>query len=226
MTADLPDSLADSWQPTGTKTGESSVMLASITAETTLYEPTVPTPLADISASSIPIRSLFVVDLSISPSLSTIGVSPESAFSKAAPKAKDQFVDTVEDEGLVVEDTRDTLAFEAPNGTEGKWYVLDVSYPLESDPGDGDDADAEAVERLPAEANVAVWPTDSTFGVAGGILPLEDGFDGTDGRETSDALAARDDVDAAALDLDPERDRSTISTLVEQLDLESDDADD
>lgn len=193
MTADLPESLADSWRPAGTKTGESSVMVASITAETTLYEPLEPTELADLAASKIPLRSLFVVDLSVSPSLSTIGVSPSSVFEKAAPKAKNQFVDTVEDEGLVVEGTRDTLEFEAPNGEEGKWYVLDVSYPLEGE------------DHLSAEANVAVWPTDSSFGVAGGILPLENG------------VADVSDENAVA----PERDRDTISTLVQRLDLEA-----
>ncbi|GAB3676129.1 hypothetical protein [Halopiger thermotolerans] len=193
MTADLPSSLADAWRPAGTKTGESSVMVASITAETTLYEPLEPTALADRAASAIPLRSLFVVDLSVSPSLSTIGVSPSAVFEKAAPKAKNQFVDTVEDEGLVVEDTRDTLEFEAPNGEAGKWYVLDVSYPLEGD------------DRIAAEANVAVWPTEANFGVAGGILPLEDG-----------AVDVPEDAVA------PERDRDTIAELIETIDLEGD----
>ncbi|AEH36736.1 hypothetical protein [Halopiger xanaduensis] len=207
MTADLPESLADSWRPAGTTTGESSVMVASITAETTLYEPLEATDLADLAASKIPLRSLFVVDLSVSPSLSTIGVSPSSVFEKAAPKAKNQFVDTVEDEGLVVEATRDTLEFEAPNGEEGKWYVLDVSYPLESETESDDDADdgRSDTDRISAEANVAVWPTDSSFGVAGGILPLEDGVAGV----PDDAV-------------DPERDRDTIAELVETIDLEGD----
>ncbi|RKD98300.1 hypothetical protein [Halopiger aswanensis] len=210
MTADLPASLSDSWRPAGTKTGESSVMVASITAETTLYEPLEPTELADLAASKIPLRSLFVVDLSVSPSLSTIGVSPSAVFEKAAPKAKNQFVDTVEDEGLVVEDTRDTLEFEGPNGEAGKWYVLDVSYPLEgasesADDTDGDDGQSET-DRIAAEANVAVWPTDSSFGVAGGILPLENGV--ADVSDEAEAVA-------------PDRDRDTIAELVERIDLEA-----
>lgn len=206
MTADLPESLADSWRPAGTRTGESSVMVASITAETTLYEPLEPTALADLAASKIPLRSLFVVDLSVSPSLSTIGVSPSSVFEKAAPKAKNQFVDTVEDEGLVVEATRDTLEFEAPNGEAGKWYVLDVAYPLEGESDSDTDADSQSdADRIAAEANVAVWPTDSSFGVAGGILPLENGV-----------ADVPDDA------VDPDRDRDTIAELVETIDLEGD----
>ncbi|WP_306053069.1 hypothetical protein [Natronococcus wangiae] len=190
MTIDLPESLAETWQPLGTRTGEASVLVASITTETTLYEPTDSTP-SELGPSRIPVRSLFAVDVTISPSLSTIGVSPESALSKAAPKAKAQFVDALADEGLVVDGTRDTLEFEGPNGNAGTWYVLEAAYPVDPD------VTANGTDRIATEAHVAVWPTDASYGMAGGVLPLES-------SESSE-------VDLAVA---PERDRETITELV------------
>lgn len=192
MTSALPESVAGTWQRAGTRTGESSVLLTSITAETTVYEPA-ETALSELGSSDIPVRSLFTVDMRFSPSLSSVGVSPASVLSKAAPKARSQFVDLVEDDGLVVEDTRETLSFERPDGTEGRWYVLDATYPLSPDL----ETDRES---LAAEANVAIWPTDDAYGMAGGTLPLE-------------ALAGFD-----ALEVDPERDRETIASLIRSVD--------
>ena len=213
---DLPASVSDSWRPLGTRTGETSVMLASITAETTVYEAVDPAAgVAALEASEIPIRSLFVVDVTVSPSPADLGMSPESVFSKAAPKAKDQFIDTLESEGLDVEGTRNSLEFEASNGSEGTWYVLDVGYPV--DGAAAENGDGTETERLDAEAHVAVWPTETSFGMAGGVLPLEDG------AETTDAEGPASTV--GELDLDPERDRETIAELIRTIDL-ADDGDD
>ena len=207
MTFDLPESVADSWRPLGTRTGETSVMLASITAETTVYERADPASgVAALEASDIPVRSLFVVDVTVSPSPDDLGMSPKSVFSKAAPKARDQFIDTLESEGLAVEGTRNELEFEASNGSEGSWYVLDVEYPVDA-AGASDGGGETETERLDAEAHIAVWPLESTFGMAGGVLPLEDG------------IATDSDVD-----LDPERDRESIAELIRTIDFEGDDS--
>lgn len=211
MTTDLPASLAESWRALGTRTGESSVLLASITAETTVYEPIEwADRLATLGPSDIPARSLFTVDVTFSPSLSDLGMAPESAFEKAAPKAKSQFVSTLEDEGLAVDGTRDALEFEATNGAEGTWFVLDVDYPVAPDPTTDDG------ERIDAEAHIAVWPTEESYGMAGGILPLEDGSAVND-----DAAADAGDL-LAGLDVDPERDRETIADLIRSVDPETD----
>ncbi|SEH12976.1 hypothetical protein SAMN04487967_1066 [Natronorubrum sediminis] len=202
MGTDLPATLAESWHPIGTKTGESSVLVASIHAETTVYGPTEPADgIETLESLDIPPRSLFTVDLSISPSLSAVGVSPDSVFSKAAPKAKSQFVDTLEDEGLVVEETRNTLEFEATNGAAGAWYVLDAGYPV---PLDGDGRST----NLGVEAHVAVWPLEETFGMAGGIVPLEEPGDG------SETDAGTLPATLGSFDLDPEHDRETIAELI------------
>ncbi|NKE35821.1 hypothetical protein GWG54_08305 [Natronococcus sp. JC468] len=195
MTSALPESVAGTWQRAGTRQGETSVLIASITAETTVYEPVESAAaLAELGPADIPLRSLFTVETTFSPSLSTVGVSPASALSKAAPKAKDQFVETVENDGLVVEDTREEHAFERPDGTEGRWFVLDVAYPLSPDLETDRD-------RLAAETNVAIWPTDDAYGMAGGTLPLE-----------------APPGDADALGVDPERDRETIAELIRTVD--------
>ncbi|ELY94472.1 hypothetical protein [Natrialba taiwanensis] len=226
MPTDLPAALAETWRPLGTRTGQTTVLVASITAETTLYEPVETTPAASLGPSDVPLRSLFAVDLSISPSLSTVGIAPDAVLSKAAPKAKAQFVDTLTDEGLTIDGTRETLEFEGPNGKAGRWYVLDVAYPVPapaSDRGDrehGDRAETETesesestdnatdgtgLTHLDAEANVAVWPTETSYGVAGGVLPLE-----------STTVAS------GTIETAPERDRETISELVRTVEFSRD----
>ncbi|WP_323172159.1 hypothetical protein [Natrialba sp. PRR66] len=226
MPTDLPAALAETWRPLGTRTGQTTVLVASITAETTLYEPAETTPAASLGPSDVPLRSLFAVDLSISPSLSTVGIAPDAALSKAAPKAKAQFAETLRDEGLTIEGTRETLEFEGPNGKAGRWYVLDVAYPIPAsarDRGDrkGSDGgeteteiesgstdnepDGTGIAHLAAEANVAVWPTETSYGVAGGILPLE-----------STTVAS------GTIETAPERDRETISELVRTVEFSRD----
>ncbi|MDG5761489.1 hypothetical protein QA600_19345 [Natronococcus sp. A-GB1] len=198
MTSALPEAVPGTWHRAGTRTGKSNVLIATITAETTVYEPAEEAAsLAALGASDVPVRSLFTVDMQFSPSLSVVGVSPKSVLSTAAPKARRQFVDIVEDEGVVVEDTRETLSFERPDGTAGRWYVLDVSYPLSPD------LETDRA-TIPAETNIAIWPTDDAYGMAGGTLPLElpDGV-----AETLDGL-----------EVDPERDRETIAALIRSVD--------
>ena len=213
MSISLPESLADAWRPAGTRTATTNVFVASITAETTLYEPIeTATALEELGASDVPLRSLFAVDLTFSPPLSAIGVSPADVLSMAAPKAKARFVATLENEGLIVEGTRDRHSFEADNGAEGRWFVLDVSYPLASAvaPADGENAtnggDDEG-DRLPAETHVAVWPTESAFGMAGGTIPLE--CPAEIRESVGDELA-----------VDPQRDRERIAELVRSVGTE------
>lgn len=201
MTSALPDSVAGTWHRVGTRTGETNVLVTSITTETTLYEPAEAATLADLGASEIPARSLFTIETTFSPPLTAVGISPDDAFSKAAPKAKQQFIDTIEDDGLLVEGTRETLDFERPDGTAGTWYVLDVAYPVDPELG-------VAGTTIPAETNVAVWPTDTAYGMAGGTLPLE----------IPDAVS---DAFEDSLDVDPERDRETITELVRTLETDA-----
>ena len=213
MTSDLPESLADSWRALGTRTGESSMVVASITAETTVYEPIEwAEQLAAMGGSDIPARSLFAVDVTVSPSLSTLGMSPESTFSKAAPKAKAQFVETLENEGVTVGGTRSTLEFEAANGSSGAWFVLDTRYPLEPE------LTANGTERIETEAHIAVWPTAESYGMAGGVLPLEEGV------ETTETDAGGAATDSSSVDVDPERDRETVAELIRTIDFDGDDS--
>lgn len=212
MPSDLPEPLATSWRPLGTRTGQMNVLVLSITAETTLYEPVEPAVRGTtVGASEIPVRSLFTVDLSFSPPLPNVGIPPSSVFSQAAPKAKRQFVNTIEDEGLVIDGTRTTLEFEATNGESGIWYVLDVGYPVDPD------LLGTEIGPIDAEVHVAVWPTETSYGMAGGTVPLESVADVVGETE----LAAADlpaDIEVA-----PDCDRETIAELVRTIDLESDD---
>ena len=213
MTSDLPESLAESWRALGTRTGESSVLVASITAETTVYEPIEwADQLAAVGASDIPARSLFAVDVTVSPSFSTLGMSPEATFSKAAPKARDQFVKTLENEGLTVSETRKTLEFEATNGSSGAWFVLDAGYPLESA------QTANGTDRIETEAHIAVWPTGESYGMAGGVLPLEEV------AETAETDAGGASTDPSSVDVDPERDRETVAELIRTIDFDDDES--
>ncbi|WP_222916920.1 hypothetical protein [Natrinema sp. SYSU A 869] len=209
MTIDLPPAVADDWRRLGSRTDERSLSLATVTAETTVFEHR---PTADAlerlrADGDIPARSLFTVDLDISPSLSTIGLSSADALEMAAPKAREQFVDTVEDDGIEVGAERANEYIDRPDGSVGHLSVLEVAYPTDSgaaaDGGEGPDGEPETID---AEAHVAVWPAADTYVMAGGILPLE----------------APDDADllAAALDVDPARDREAIVDVFRGLELE------
>ena len=194
METPLPDAFHEYWRPIGTKTRRSQVALASATAETTLYEhrPTVDAlDGRDLKPNDrdIPVRSLFAIDLEISPPLTSMGISPQAVLGMAANHVIDQFVDSVEDDGLRVEEKRETAKFERADGTTGKWYILSTAADV--DPAVVDD------EAIAAETHVGVWPTGGTYGVAGGTLPLSvpDALEGT-------------------LEVDPDRDRKRVLEFV------------
>lgn len=191
MTDALPADLREAWRPVTTLTDDRSIVAVSVTAETTIYEPVEPPATTPVEA-SLPLRSLFVTDLTVSPSLSTIGLEPTGLLSMAASQANDRFVDAAEARGVTVDGTRETIAFESPSGEPGKWHVLEATYPLAA----GDDATPADADSLTAEAHVVVWPTDSSFGVVGGTHPLE-------------AVGDRA--------IDPERDRDRIARVVRSL---------
>jgi|GEM_PF-508041 hypothetical protein len=225
MALDLPPLVADDWRRLGDRTDERSLSLATVTAETTVFEHR---PTADAlerlrSGGDVPARSLFTVDLQITPSLSTIGLEPAAALEMAAPKAREQFVDTIEDDGIAVGAERASEYIDRPDGAIGHLTVLEVAYPTDSDASVTDDAEAVADDgeradggdatgetpttaTIDAEAHVAVWPAADAYVMAGGVLPLES----PDGA----------DLLAAALDVDPARDREAIVDLFRGLDLE------
>ncbi|ELY84081.1 hypothetical protein [Natrinema altunense] len=206
MPIDLPPAVADDWRRLGSRTDERSLSLATVTAETAVFEHQ---PTADAleqlrGGRDIPVRSLFTVALDISPSLSTIGLSAADALDVAAPKAREQFVDTVADDGIAIGAERATEYIDRPDGAVGHLSVLDVAYPIDA-AVDGVTVD-DGTATIDAEAHVAVWPTADTYMLAGGLLPLEGPADA--------ALLA------AALDVDPARDRETIVDLFRGLELE------
>lgn len=196
MTIDPPD--AREWRVVGTRTTESRIAIASVTAETTVYEHA-PTASAleglDVGP-AIPLRSVLTVDLSFSPPLESIGIGPESALGMAAPKAIEQFRDVVASEGIEIGDERESTGFERADGTAGRRAIFAVEYPTgtpESDGGDGTTVDAEL--------HVAVWPTESSYAMAGGLVPLE-------APETTE------------LELAPESGRERLCEVIETVDLE------
>lgn len=187
MPTALPPAFRENWRPIGIRTRESRLMMASTTAETTLYEH-VPTVDALVGRDprpddrEIPVRSLFAIDLEITPSLPSMGVSPRTVLGMAAGHVKRQFVRNVESDGLCVDGEETTTDFERSDGTAGKRYVLSTSAPVDPDAVDGN-------HSIPAETHVVVWPTPKSYGVAGGTLPLS----APDGLE--DVLAIDPDGD-------------------------------
>ncbi|OAQ52275.1 hypothetical protein HTG_11680 [Natrinema mahii] len=208
MAIDLPPAVADDWHHVGGRTDDRSLSLATITAETAVFEHR---PTADAlerlrADGDVPARSLFTVALAISPSLSAIGLDPGDALELAAPKARDGVVETLADDGIDVGAERANEYIDRPDGAIGHLTVLEAAYPVDStaaaDGGSPDDDPA----TIDAEVHVAVWPDGESYTLAGGLLPLE---------------AAGSDLLAAALDVDPARDREAIVDLFRGLDLES-----
>lgn len=206
MAIDLPPAVADDWRPVTRRTDDRSLSLATITAETTVFEHR---PTADAlerlrSDGDVPARSLFTVDLAVSPSLSALGLSPADALEVAAPKAREGVVDTLEGDGIAVRGERTSEYIDRPDGAVGHLTVLEAAYPIESADRAGEAPQAATID---AEAHVAVWPDDDAYVLAGGLVPLES-------PEDADLLAA-------ALDVDPARDREAIVDLFRGLDLAS-----
>lgn len=212
MTIDLPAAVADDWQRLGTQTEKRRLSLMTITAETSVFEHR---PTADAlerlrASGSIPARSLFLIELQLNPSLSTMGLSPSDALGMAAPKARTGFVETIEDDGIIVGDERTSEHIDRPDGTVGHLTVFEADYPVDAGSAADDDDDADAA-TIDAEAHIAIWPAADTYVMAGGLVPLE----------APDEPATLE----AALDIDPARDREAIVDLFRGLELEATDED-
>ncbi len=188
MSTPLPEPFCEAWRPIGTRRRKSRFALVSSVAETTLYEhgPTTDALGGSLTAGEISVRSLFAIELTMTPSLPAMGVTPEAVLGMAASQVKRQVARSVEAEGLIVGDQRHSTSFERADGTVGRHSVLESTARLECGVADG-------TVTIDAETHAATWPTATSYGVAGGTLPLEapPGFED-------------------ALDVDPERDRETI----------------
>ncbi|MDS0476425.1 hypothetical protein [Natrinema sp. 1APR25-10V2] len=210
MAIDLPPTVADDWRRVARRTDDNSLSLATITAETSIFEHR---PTADAlerlrTDGDVPARSLFTVDVRIDPSLESLGFDSTDALEVAAPKAREGVADTLEDDGIAVRGERASEYIDRPDGAVGHLSVLEVGYPIDSAnaPDDGSTTDDTEAATIDAEAHVAVWPAAAAYVVAGGLLPLE---------------APDAELLAAALDVDPARDRERIVDLFRGLPLES-----
>ncbi len=215
MATDLPPSLRESWQSLGTKTTEGRVMMLSVTTETTVYAQRGTADTTEIDgASDIPLRSLFTIDVSFSPPLATVGVTPKAVFSMAAPKATTRFLDQIEAYGLQIGDERKTSTYERPDGTTGRWTVVSAAYPIGGANEESDEANAGAKPKpkadnptIPVETHIGIWPTRTAYGMAGGTVPLE----------VPESVSLQTGFE---VDIDPDPDRQVIAELMHRTGLE------
>jgi hypothetical protein len=206
MVIDLPPAIADDWDRVGRRTDDRSLAPATITAETTVFEhrPTADALTRLRADGSVPARSLFTVALEISPPLSAIGLEPGDALEVAAPKAREGVVETLADDGIGIGAERATEYVDRPDGVVGHLTVLEAAYPVDANAAADGGPPGDERPTVNAEAHVAVWPDGDSYALAGGLLPLE---------------APDSDLLAAALDVDPARDREAIVDLFRGLDL-------
>ena len=199
MPTPLPQPFRETWRPVGTRRRRSRFALVSSVTETTLYEhgPTADALADSLSDGDVPVRSLFAIELTMTPSLPSMGVSPRAVLGMAASQVKRQVVRSVEAEGLLVGDERESRPFDRADGTVGRRYVLESAARVEPD-----------AEPIDAETHVGVWPTAESYGVAGGTLPLE----------APSGLGP-------ALDPDPDRDRETVCAFVRSVDPSANETD-
>ena len=192
MPTTLPPAFRETWRPVGTRRRRSRFALVSSVAETTLYEhgPTADALADSLTEGVVPVRSLFAIELRLTPPLPAMGIAPEAVLGMAASQVRRKVVRNVEAEGLIVGDERESGPFERADGTIGRRSVLESAVRLEP-------AGEDETRTIDAETHVAVWPTAESYGVAGGTLPLE-------------ALAEFE----VTLEVDPERDRETVLEFV------------
>ncbi|MCU4926367.1 hypothetical protein OB905_10275 [Halobacteria archaeon AArc-dxtr1] len=194
---DLRERLASEWQIAEIRTEQSQLAVASITANITLFEHRETAAAVDAqTASAIPTRSLFAIAIRFQPSLSTLGFSPRAVLSFAAPRAKQLVLESAEADGLIVEDQLTKGEFERADGTTGRHYAFSTALAIDSDGTDR--------RTIDAETHVAVWPTETSYGMAGGTLPL------TVPQSVSDAVA-----------IEPDRDRGLIQEFVRTIETDS-----
>ncbi|WP_255191803.1 hypothetical protein [Natronobeatus ordinarius] len=192
MPTPLPPAFRETWRPVGTRRRRSRFALVSSVAETTLYEhgPTADALSGSVTAGERSVRSLFAIELRLTPPLPAMGIAPKAVLGMAASQVRRKVVDSVEAEGVIAGDERESSPFERADGTVGRRSVLESAVRLEP-------AGEDETRTIDAETHVAVWPTAESYGVAGGTLPLED-----------------PPRFGAALEVDPERDREAVLEFV------------
>jgi len=194
MTDGLPPELRERWTRAGSREDRIEVALWTIETETTVYDHR-ETPHLD--GSTIQPRALLSIELTLSPPLSLIGISPSKAFSIARGAARDRFVSMLEAEGIEVRGQRKQVAFDRGDGEAGRWFVFETTQ--------------QAAEvQIETETHVAVWPTATSFRMAGGTVPLESPVS----TGMSDASQSEKPTEENQFVVDPETDRERIATFV------------
>jgi hypothetical protein len=119
----------------------------------------------------MPPRAVFTTALEFDPSFADLGVDPASGpvFSVARRRARTEFAESVQEDGIVSAERTDARWLDREDGTEARAFRYAVEFPLDAAALDGG-------PRQPTLRGVlwaAIWPTTAAYAMAGGIYPAE-----------------------------------------------------
>lgn len=146
-------------------------------------------------------RSAFTSALVFSTPLMEFGVSPASVFGVACEYARDEFAESVREDGLV-NVTRFADREIDRDDERARAFGYDVEYPLRDDVIEEDVTAGQFTVR--GELWAAIWPTESAYAMAGGMFPTEDVAAAIERQAPAATLATDVTLDVTA-DADRER---------------------
>jgi len=172
----LPTSFTEGgWRQVRTQTKEELTLPAfSIRSHSRLYEHVETAEALQVVSGAdldMPPRAVFTTVLEFAPSFADVGVEPDAGpvFAVARRQARNEFARSVREDGLVSVERTDARWLDRDDGTSARAFRYDVTFPLSPEAVDGD-------SRQPTLRGVlwaAIWPTDRTYAMAGGIYPAE-----------------------------------------------------
>jgi hypothetical protein len=153
-------------------------------------------------------RSAFTSALEFSTPLMEFGFSPASVFGIACDHAKEEFADSVREDGLVnvtrfADRDIDRRGPDSDPDAPARAFGYDVEYPLQDSIIAEDVTSGQFTVR--GELWAGIWPTDRAYAMAGGMFPTETLADAI-ARQAPAATLATD----ADLDVDTDRDRERL----------------
>ncbi len=207
--------IGEEWHLSLTET-ETALELPFFTIEATnaVYSHERALPLVEFAAAGIDVapRALFVSELTFSRPLPDLGVDPASSrvFGFAKRYARREFAANVREDGLTDVARVDDRPLARDVGPDGHAFRYDAAYPFDADGLLAESASGRLL--LASTVWAAIWPTENSYAMGGGIYPAEALATAVERQAPGATLAVED-----PLDPDPERDREDLFEVLSRV---------
>lgn len=220
MSAPLhPESMGDAWTLSLTQQ-ETALELPFFTIEAAnaVFDHESAAAATDHAVADIGVapRAAFASTLTFSRSLPALGVDPADrrVFGFARRYARREFADSVREDGLTDVERTGDRPLERVDGPDGRAFRYEAAYPFAADALLTESASGRLLVATTVWA--AIWPTENSYAMAGGIYPTEDFPAAVDRQVPGGTLATN-----VRLNPDPDRDRERLFDLLRTLSAEA-----